>query len=60
MRCQGCNVLLNDYEATRKHKASGDYMDLCGSCYTVYMQTLADITLEEPIEMEVKMGPIET
>ena len=60
MKCRSCNVLLNDYESTRKNKQTGDYYDLCGQCYTSYMQCLADITLETPLEMEVKIGPIET
>ncbi len=60
MRCQGCDQMLNDYEATRKNKTTGEYYDLCGPCYTSYMQVLADITLDASMEMEVKMGPIET
>lgn len=32
MRCKACNVILTDYEATRKDK-TGEYIDLCGQCY---------------------------
>lgn len=35
MRCVACNVPLNDFEATRKSKNTGEYVDLCNSCFTV-------------------------
>lgn len=33
MRCKACNTSLNDFEATRKSKESGEFIDLCNSCY---------------------------
>ena len=30
MRCRACNVVLTDFEATRKYK-TGDYVELCNS-----------------------------
>lgn len=33
MRCLSCNVVLTDFEATRKYKSSGDYLDLCENCF---------------------------
>lgn len=32
MRCVSCNNILSDYEATLKSVATGQYLDLCGSC----------------------------
>lgn len=32
MRCISCDEALSDYEATRKHKVTGKYLDLCNSC----------------------------
>lgn len=33
MRCTICNASLNDYEATRKHLITGEYLDICQPCY---------------------------
>jgi hypothetical protein len=33
MRCLACNVVLNDYESTRKD-CSDEFVDLCNSCYS--------------------------
>lgn len=32
MRCVICDVLLSDFEATRKHADTGDYLDTCNKC----------------------------
>jgi hypothetical protein len=60
MRCAGCDRMLNSYESTRKNKTTGDYYDLCSPCYSAYIQNLADISLEAPMEMVVDLKPIET
>jgi len=31
-RCRACDVILNEYEMTRKYPVSGEYYDLCSSC----------------------------
>lgn len=33
MRCRACDVELSDYESTRKHIETGDFVDLCSGCY---------------------------
>lgn len=33
MRCRACDVLLTNFEATRKIKGTSDYLDLCNKCY---------------------------
>ena len=38
MRCLACDVLLNDYEATRRYAPDagtdrGEFIDLCSACY---------------------------
>ena len=36
MRCRACNVILTDYEATRKYAdAPNVYIDLCNNCFNV-------------------------
>lgn len=32
MRCVCCNKLLSDFEATRKHAETGEYLDMCNKC----------------------------
>ncbi len=32
MRCSCCDRILNDFEATRKFKESGEYADVCNKC----------------------------
>lgn len=33
MKCVICNKTLNDYEATRKHLITHQYLDICQECY---------------------------
>ena len=33
MRCYCCNAVLSDFEATRKSVQSGDFVDMCNSCF---------------------------
>jgi hypothetical protein len=32
MRCVACNRNLNDYETTRKHALTNEYLDMCNRC----------------------------
>jgi hypothetical protein len=32
MRCAVCNVMLSDFESTRKHADTGEYLDMCCKC----------------------------
>jgi len=32
MRCLVCNANLNDFESTRKHATTGEYLDTCSDC----------------------------
>lgn len=33
MRCKACNIILNEFESTRKSKETNEFIDLCNSCY---------------------------
>lgn len=33
MRCRCCDVELSTFEATRKSKSTGEYLDMCNVCY---------------------------
>jgi len=32
-RCRACDVILSDYEMTRKSTVTGEYFDLCNKCF---------------------------
>ena len=32
MHCDCCDRLLNDHEATRKSKSTGEYLNMCNKC----------------------------
>ena len=34
MRCNCCNSLLTDYEATRRHALTKDFLDMCSQCFS--------------------------
>ena len=40
MRCIACNKNLNDFESTRKSAITGEYLDLCNTCYHVVEEDL--------------------
>lgn len=43
MRCKACNVALDDKESVRKDSDTGDYLDLCNTCYySIYDETDED------------------
>lgn len=46
MRCLACNKALSDFEATRKSTQTGEYIDLCNTCY----RTIKDVILPEERE----------
>lgn len=33
MRCKACDASLSAFEATRKFKDTGEFIDLCNDCY---------------------------
>lgn len=42
MRCRCCDKRLSDFEATRKHINTGEYLDMCNKCYsTIDKQVLS-------------------
>ncbi len=42
MRCLSCDVILSDFEATRKYSKSGEFVDLCNKCFS---------TIEDDVEV---------
>lgn len=42
MRCRCCDKKLSDFEATRKHITTKEYLDMCNKCYsTIDKQVLS-------------------
>ncbi|HET8685597.1 MAG TPA: hypothetical protein VFM18_02895 [Methanosarcina sp.] len=33
MRCACCNKILSDFEATRRHAVTGEFLDICNKCF---------------------------
>lgn len=50
MKCFSCDCLLSDFESTRKSKVTGQYLDLCNSCFSEVSDVF--ITEEERLEEE--------
>ena len=38
MRCKACNINLSDFESTRKSNTTGEFIDLCNTCYNTIQQ----------------------
>lgn len=46
MRCKACNVILNEYELSRKDKDTELFIDLCGKCLTYSNEASYNIDLD--------------
>ena len=44
-RCVCCDKNLNDYESTRKHAFTGEYLDTCNACLSEINQMVAIPTI---------------
>lgn len=52
MRCKSCNTNLNDFELTRKHAVTGDFIDECNRCFR-WMEN------EIPVEVRDDLNPFD-
>lgn len=56
MKCLSCDVVLTDFEATRKYAGSGVFVDLCNRCFDVKEQPPVveryDLMTEELVEQQ--------
>ena len=39
MRCICCNKQLNDFESTRRHAITREFLDMCNSCHASVVST---------------------
>jgi len=52
MRCVICDVLLTDFEATRKHAETGEYLDTCSKCLSyTKIPTVDNYDLADPEDL---------
>ena len=49
-RCYACDKELNDYEATRKSRTTGEYLDLCDYCFSEVSDIFIDV--EERLDLK--------
>ena len=53
MRCKICDVVLSDYEVTRKDPTTGEYLDTCGECLSQIRLSLQEFDGEIPYKYDV-------
>ena len=58
MHCQSCDAVLTDFEATRKNKKTGMFLDLCGECATFL--PVSSVDMNDLLVMELDRGIIDT
>lgn len=47
MKCKACDIgFLNDYELSRKDADTGDFIDLCGRCYSISNEASHSYTVD--------------
>lgn len=54
MRCKACDKMLNDYETSRKDRLTGEFLDLCGTCYSVSSKATSDY--DTTVDIAVDFG----
>jgi hypothetical protein len=66
MRCVACNCNLNDFETTRKHAITGEYLDMCNRCVVdldVPTKDRKDLISESDLDLDglehIEDGPFE-
>ena len=47
MKCLACDKILSDFESTRRSLISGEFMDLCNTCYTNIEDDVPALSKEE-------------
>lgn len=59
MRCKACNTELNDFEATRKSGATGEFLDLCNTCYKAVKYDVQAIERYDLMDLEDELDSYE-
>lgn len=53
MRCSCCDRVLNDYESTRKNRATGEYLDMCNKCSSFVEDSIETIDRSDLSEGDI-------
>jgi len=48
MRCVCCNKALSDYEATRRHAVTREFLDMCNECFTQVNESVTIPNTDRP------------
>lgn len=40
MKCRVCDVLLSDFESTRKNAETGEFLDMCNYCFSYVKRSI--------------------
>lgn len=63
MRCQCCDKLLTDYEATLKSAVTGEYLDICIDCIDLGdredFALIERHDLKDTVPIDLELGSIE-
>ena len=59
MRCRCCDTLLNNYEATRKDKETGAFIDECARCYSASKEATNELVDDSGINYDINYAPFE-
>lgn len=54
MRCYCCNERLTEYEATRRNAMTGEFIDMCNTCYATIKDDLLTIEREDLLTNEAE------
>lgn len=52
MRCQACDCLLSDFEATRKNLETREFVDLCNKCFQEVAECVDTLVADERYDLE--------
>lgn len=58
MRCVCCNNTLSDYESTRRHGRTGEFLDTCNQCFKFVQETVPSFETNDRKDL-VSEGDIE-
>jgi len=47
MKCLACDKILSEFESTRRSLISGEFVDLCNTCYTNIEDDVPALSKEE-------------
>lgn len=64
MHCCCCDKILNDFESCRKSKSTGDYLDMCNTCYSTVQEEVpsrgrAELDYDEIPDEDLDVEPWE-